>query len=87
MKYLFLIFVVALSFPAFSQDQQSQDTPKQVESKPRDTEMQAQEEEAAVIPESMNDFEIGPYDREGKYEFYNRSKLEAKQNAGREQAQ
>ena len=83
MKTLFLMFMVALSLPVSAQDLQAKETLKQVETKPRDTQMQAQEERA-VIPESMNDFEIGPYDREGKYEFYNRSKLEAKQNAGRD---
>lgn len=69
--YLFLLLLLSLSVAA-------QDTPvpeSKSKTKPIDN---IQEEQEAMDKNTVNEFDVGPYDREGKYLNYSRLQEEMK---------
>ena len=74
MKWYLIICLISLSFSAIGQDSP--------EKKPPSGEQSAmdnkQEQQQAAEEKTINDFEIGPYDREGKYKYYDRFEQEMK---------
>ncbi len=73
MKLCFAIFLATFTLSTFAQEK----TPEK--DKPIDN---AREEQQALEEKNLNEFEVGPYDREGKYINYNR--LDEEKKATRE---
>ena len=71
LSYLFLFILLSLSAAA----QETSKTGPKFKAKPIDN---IQEEQEAIDESTVNEYEVGPYDREGKYLNYSRLQEEMK---------
>jgi hypothetical protein len=73
MKYFFILILISLSLNAIAQETTTQGTQKS--EKPIDN---IQQEQEAADQGTVNEFDVGPYDREGNYLNYSRMQEEMK---------